>query len=82
MVRMWDIRTGTTTHTLTQHKKGVRALAMHQKEYTFASAGADKIRIWKCPEGDQLRTIADTSSVINSLAVNNDNVLVSGSDNG
>jgi len=43
---------GKTIHCLTQHKKGVRALAMHHDEYTFASAGSDKIRIWKCPEGD------------------------------
>lgn len=27
-VRLWDIRTGNTLHTLTYHKKSVRALAM------------------------------------------------------
>jgi len=37
--------------TLTQHKKGVRAMVLHPTEYTFASGGSDKIRIWKCPEG-------------------------------
>lgn len=51
-IRMWDIRTGGTLKTLTHHKKGVRALALHHDEYTFASAGSDKIRFWKCPEGD------------------------------
>ena len=81
-VRLWDIRTGATTKTLTQHKKGVRALALHHEEYSFASGGSDKIRIWKCPEGDQLRTIAEHNAVINSLALNSDNVLVSGGDNG
>lgn len=55
---------------------------MHHKEWTFASGGADKIRIWKCPEGDQLRTIAGHNSIVNCLALNNDNVLVSGSDTG
>jgi pleiotropic regulator 1 len=79
---MWDIRTGGTIKTLTHHKKGVRALALHHDEYTFASAGSDKIRIWKCPEGDQLRTIPEHNAVINSLALNRDNVLVSGADNG
>ena len=54
----------------------------HHQDYSFASAGADKIRVWKCPEGDQLRTIPDHTSVINSLALNQDNVLVSGADNG
>jgi len=55
---------------------------MHHTEYTFASAGCDKIRIWKCPEGEQLRTIAEHSSVVNALAINQDNVMVSGADNG
>lgn len=82
MIRMWDIRTGSTTKTLTHHKKGVRALVMHHDEYTFASGAADKIRIWKCPDGDQLRTMADHNAVVNALALNTDNVLVSGADNG
>lgn len=82
MIRLWDIRKGGCLQTLTHHKKGVRALANHHSEYTFASAGADKIRIWKCPEGEQMRTIPDHPAVINALAVNRDNVLVSGADNG
>lgn len=79
---MWDIRTGLTTKTLTHHKKGVRALALHHDEYTFASGGSDKIRIWKCPEGDHLRALPEHNAVINTLALNRDNVLVSGADNG
>lgn len=82
MIRLWDIRTGGCLNTLTNHKKGVRALVNHHSEYTFASAGADKIRIWKCPEGDHLRALPDHSAVLNSLALNADNVLVSGADNG
>lgn len=82
MVKLWDIRTGTVRKTLTHHKKGVRALANHPKDYCFASAGADKIRIWKCPEGEQMRTIPDHPAVLNSLAINSDNVMVSGADNG
>ena len=57
-------------------------MANHPSEYTFASGGADKIRIWKCPEGEQLRTIAEHPAVINALALNDDNVLVSGADDG
>ena len=82
MIKMWDIRTGKTLKTLTQHKKGIRSLLNHPTESTFASAGADKIRIWKQPEGDQLRTISDHNCIINSLALNEDNVMVSGGDNG
>eukprot|EP00350_Pseudokeronopsis_sp_OXSARD2_P002440 CAMPEP_0170564956 /NCGR_PEP_ID=MMETSP0211-20121228/75907_1 /TAXON_ID=311385 /ORGANISM="Pseudokeronopsis sp., Strain OXSARD2" /LENGTH=130 /DNA_ID=CAMNT_0010885127 /DNA_START=407 /DNA_END=796 /DNA_ORIENTATION=- len=82
MIRLWDIRTGTSLKALTHHKKGVRALAIHPSEYTFASAGSDKIRIWKCPEGDQLRNMGDHNAVINKIAINSDNVLVSGGDNG
>ena len=70
MIRLWDIRKGNSLHTLTHHKKGVRALVNHPKEYTFASAGADKIRIWKCPEGEQLRTISEHPAVLNTIAVN------------
>lgn len=55
---------------------------MHHSEYTFASAASDKIRIWKLPEGDQLRNIPEHNTVINSIAINKDNVLVSGGDNG
>jgi len=57
-------------------------LANHPKEYTFASAGADKIRIWKCPEGEQLRTIAEHPAVLNTIAINQDNVMVTGADDG
>jgi len=26
-------------------------MVLHPNEYTFASGGSDKIRVWKCPEG-------------------------------
>ena len=55
---------------------------MHHEDYSFASAGSDKIRIWKLPEGDQLRKIPDHNAVINTLDLNKDNVLSSGADNG
>lgn len=82
MVRLWDLRTGKTIKALTQHKKGIRALVNHPREHVFASAGADKIRVWKQPEGDQLRTIDGHNAVINCMALNEDNVLVSGGDDG
>ena len=68
--------------TLTSHKKGVRALALHHDDYSLASAGSDKTRIWKLPGGEQLNKLDAHNAVINSLAINKDNVLVSGGDNG
>ncbi|KRW98951.1 WD40-repeat-containing domain [Pseudocohnilembus persalinus] len=82
MVKLWDLRQGTSFKTLTNHKKGVRALVFHPKEYTFASGAADNIKVWKCPEGEFLRNVSGHNSIINTLALNNDNVLVSGADNG
>jgi pleiotropic regulator 1 len=57
-------------------------MVLHHSEYTFASGGSDKIRVWKCPEGHQLRTIQGPQSIVNTLALNQDNVLVSGADDG
>ena len=67
---------------LTQHKKGVRSMVMHSENYTFASVDSDKLRIWKCPEGDELQNIAHPDNIVNALATNLDNVLVSGSNDG
>jgi len=82
MVKLWDIRKGSCLQSLTHHKKGIRAMVNHPTEYTFASAAADKIRIWKFPEGEHMRTIPDHPAVLNALALNSDNVMVSGADNG
>ncbi len=65
-VRLWDLRKGVTSATLTHHKKSVRALVGHPREYTFASAAADNIKKWKLPDvrGNQrLVTAAGTGGV-------------------
>jgi pleiotropic regulator 1 len=36
---------GKCVKTLTNHKKGIRALAIHPEEYTFASAAADNVKV-------------------------------------
>lgn len=38
--------------------------------------------MWQCPEGRFLRNISGHNSIINSIALNKDGILVSGSDNG
>jgi pleiotropic regulator 1 len=45
MVRTWDLAAGKCLKTLTNHKKAIRSLAFHHKEYTFASGAADHIKV-------------------------------------
>ncbi|KAK2787964.1 pre-mRNA-splicing factor prp46 [Onygenales sp. PD_12] len=81
-VRLWDLAAGKSMGVLTHHKKGVRALAVHPKEFTFASGSAGSIKQWKCPEGAFMQNFEGHNAIINNLAVNEDNVLFSGGDNG
>lgn len=81
-VRMWDLAAGKTMGVLTHHKKGVRTLATHPTEFTFASGSTGSIKQWKCPEGAFMQNFDGQNCVINTLAVNEDNVLFSGGDNG
>lgn len=77
-VRLWDLAAGKTMGVLTHHKKGVRALAVHPKEFTFASGSTGSIKQWKCPEGAFMQNFDGHNAIINTLSVNEDNVLFSG----
>ncbi|KEY67468.1 hypothetical protein S7711_02388 [Stachybotrys chartarum IBT 7711] len=81
-VRLWDLAAGKTMGVLTHHKKGVRALATHPNEFTFASASTGSIKQWKCPEGAFMQNFDGHNAIINSLSVNQNNVFFSGGDNG
>lgn len=81
-VRLWDLAAGKSMGTLTHHKKGVRSLAVHPREFTFASASTGSIKQWKCPEGAFMQNFEGQNSVINTLSVNEDNVMFSGGDDG
>ncbi|KAF1817311.1 pre-mRNA-splicing factor prp46 [Eremomyces bilateralis CBS 781.70] len=81
-VRLWDLAAGKTMGVLTHHKKGVRALTTHPEEFTFASASTGSIKQWKCPEGAFMQNFEAPNCVINTLAVNQDNVMVAGGDDG
>lgn len=81
-VRMWDLAAGKTMGVLTHHKKGVRALASHPSEFTFATGSTSSIKQFKCPEGAFMQNFEGHNSIINTLAVNNDNTMFSGGDNG
>ncbi|RYO80563.1 hypothetical protein DL766_002895 [Monosporascus sp. MC13-8B] len=80
-VRLWDLAAGKTMGVLTHHKKGVRALALHPTEFTFATGSTGSIKQWKCPEGAFMGNFEGHNAIINTLALNRD-VLFSGGDNG
>ncbi|KAJ5893998.1 hypothetical protein N7495_005689 [Penicillium taxi] len=81
-VRLWDLAAGKSMGVLTHHKKGVRGLAIHPREFTFATASTGSIKQWKCPEGEFMQNFEGQNAVINTLSVNEDNVMFSGGDNG
>ncbi|KAH0402617.1 WD40 repeat-like protein, partial [Aureobasidium melanogenum] len=81
-IRVWDLRAGKATRVLTHHKEGVRALSVHPEEFTFASASKDQIKKWKCPESALMHNFRGHDGPINTLSVNKDNVMFSGSDDG
>lgn len=81
-VRLWDLGTGKTMATLTNHKKSVRALLLHPSEFTFCSGAPDNLKVWKFPDGNFMRNISGHNAIVNALAINQDNVLVSAADNG
>lgn len=77
-VRMWDLAAGKTMGVLTHHKKGVRALATHPNEFTFATGSTGSIKQWKCPEGAFMQNFDGHNAIVNTLSVNQENVLFSG----
>lgn len=81
-VRLWDLAAGKSMGVLTHHKKSVRALALHPTDFAFASASPDNIKQWKCPEGKFIQNFEGQNAIINTMALNSDNVLFSGGDNG
>ena len=40
------------------------------------------MKVWKCPDGNFLRNISGHNAIINTMAINQDNVVVSAGDNG
>jgi len=78
MVRLWDLAAGKSMAVLTHHKQQVRCLATHPKEFTFVSGAADNIKQWKLPEGAFMQNFEGHNTIVNTLAVNADDVLFSG----
>lgn len=82
-VILWDLVAGKSMKVLTHHKRNVRSLSMHPKEFSFASACTDDIRSWRLPEGSLLTNFeSESTGIINTLSINEDDVLFAGSDDG
>lgn len=81
-IRMWDMKMGKTLTTLTNHKKSIRSIVLKHDKSGFISGATDNIKQWSLPEGKFIQNFSGHDSVINSLATNKYNVLVSGADNG
>lgn len=81
-IRLWDLKAARTRVTLTNHKKSVRSLVIHPRENTFASGATDNLKQWKFPDGEFIQNLSGHESIVNCLALNHDNVLVSAADNG
>ncbi|KAF2691115.1 pre-mRNA-splicing factor prp46 [Lentithecium fluviatile CBS 122367] len=81
-IRLWDLAANKTMAVLTHHKKAVRSLTLHPTEFTFGSASAQSIKQFKCPEGAFMQNFTGHNAIINTLSVNEDNVLFSGGDDG
>lgn len=81
-IKLWDLGSGKSIKTLTKHKKSIRAIKFHHEEYTFMSAGADNLKLWKCPDGDFLRHFDGYEGIVNDFAINPENVMATGGDDG
>lgn len=81
-IRLWDFKMAKTIKTLTHHKKSVRALAFRHDKTSFTSGATDNIKQWSLPDGNFIQNLSGHDSIVNSLATNDCDVLVSGADNG
>lgn len=81
-IRLWDLAAGKTMTVLTHHKKSVRDLCLHPTEFTFASASTQSIKQWKCPEGAFMQNFEGVDGIVNTVSVNEDDVMFAGCDNG
>jgi pleiotropic regulator 1 len=81
-IRLWDMVAGKPRAVLTHHKKGVRCLLLHPTDFAMISASADAIKKFALPDGVFVSNYKSHNAIINSLAINADNVMVSGGDDG
>ncbi len=46
--------------------------------FSFASGAPDNIKVWKFPDGNFMQNFSGHQAIVNTVAINSDNVLVSG----
>ncbi|CCF59654.1 hypothetical protein KAFR_0H02450 [Kazachstania africana CBS 2517] len=79
----WDLVAAKPMKVITHHRKAVRDIAVHPGEFSVASCSTNDIRSWKLPEGSLLTNFeSQNSGIINTLCVNQDDVLFAGADDG
>ncbi|MEN2495809.1 MAG: Pleiotropic regulator 1 [Marteilia pararefringens] len=81
-IRLWDLRAFSTLSVLTNHKKSVRSLALNDSQNILLSSSTGSIKQWILPNGKFYQNFACNNSIVNSIACNQDGVVVSGGDNG
>ena len=58
-------------------------MVMHQKYWEFSSASADNIKKFGLPDGKfKHNMLSKQNAIVNAMALNEDNVMISGGDNG
>ncbi|CAB9499807.1 Pleiotropic regulator 1 [Seminavis robusta] len=82
-IKLWDLIAGKCQTTLTHHQKSIRAVAAPSFENTFASGAADCVKQWQAKDGKFLKNYSrHNEKIVDSMAVNDDGVLVTGGDDG
>ena len=81
-IRLWDLVAGKPMTVLTHHKKAVRGLCASNRSRSFVSAAADNIKKWQQKDGKFMRNLSGHGAIVNTVATQDDGVLVSGGDDG
>lgn len=87
-IRFYDIRALKTSNILTYHKKGIRSIVMHEYDQILYSGGCDKVKQFNLPSGEFINNMGNDDRglldcrILNTLAINKDDVLVGGYDDG
>ena len=81
-IRLWDLRMGKCYAVLTNHRKTIRKLVAHPKLWSFVSASQDAIYQWNGQNATLYKEFKSHETIINSLDINEDGVMVSCGDDG
>ena len=82
IIKVWNLATGATIATLTNHVQRVNVVAISPDGRTLVSGSDDQtIKIWDLASGELVRTLRGHSDSVQALAISPDGAtLVSGSD--